>query len=52
MTPFMYAAVKGHIDSLKLFFELGRPIVNLPDVSLTFFYLFMNNENSLKVILH
>ncbi|KAG2382228.1 hypothetical protein C9374_005430 [Naegleria lovaniensis] len=31
MTPFMYAAVKGQIEALTLFFELARPIVNLPD---------------------
>ncbi|KAF0981151.1 hypothetical protein FDP41_012939 [Naegleria fowleri] len=31
MTPFMYAAVKGQIEALNLFFELARPIVNLPD---------------------
>lgn len=37
MTPFMYAAVKGQIEALNLFFELARPIVNLPDVCFLFF---------------
>ena len=32
MTPFMYASVKGQIEALQLFFEISRPIVNLPDV--------------------
>ena len=33
----MYASIKGQIDALKLLFELGRPIVNLPDVSFELF---------------